>query len=343
MLKENKQKAKKPRKQERTLNIDFRIGSFCSELIRRLHLKYPSTEWSWIARIEKRKWYYIMTDIKFGEQTNTWGNTEISSKWLNDILETVIWENPRSLWEYNCRIHSHHHMGVFWSPTDEAQKRSFNDWNTKFQWSVVTAYNSNSITYKCALNVFRPINVEFDVSVNVERFDMKKYLEDRQTDFTEFEKTKKGLEDEYNKKREEALKTNPISDDDVKDLIDIFNSDNIDENAEYCKDLLSETYRNKKNSVLNIINDEYKAKKEEITNFFCGMEFEVKLTELSNSIIKPVYYNNNHSITSHVQSPLWLDNRTRNDDFDEDEYYDNISKCWRKRPKDATSISEMDF
>ena len=49
----------------RGLNITFRISDFCNELVKRLHNKYPNVEWSGIARIEKRRGFYILTDIKF--------------------------------------------------------------------------------------------------------------------------------------------------------------------------------------------------------------------------------------------------------------------------------------
>lgn len=144
------------------------INPFCHELIRRCHKQYKNLEWSGIARLEKRDWYYVMTDIVFGKQENSWTLTTITEEGVNEIGEKIF-DNGLPMGEYNCWLHSHHSMAVFWSGTDDAQKQSFDSGGRKHFFHVVTNYRWADCEpwYKGALTFYHPQNIEFEVDVEV--------------------------------------------------------------------------------------------------------------------------------------------------------------------------------
>lgn len=150
-------------------NPKFVVSSFMNELIKRIHKAYPHQEWSGIWRAEKKDWYYLISDIIFWEQENSWTLTTISEKWVSEILEKLVEKCPEKMGEYNVWIHSHHSMAVFWSGTDNAQKQSFDDGNAKHFFHIVTNYDKSwNPWYKWALTFYKPMNVELEVDVEVE-------------------------------------------------------------------------------------------------------------------------------------------------------------------------------
>jgi hypothetical protein len=66
--------------------------------------------------------------------------------------------------DWNCILHSHHHMGCFWSWTDDKARLGLNDWR-QLAWAVVTSYEWDKINYKGCINFYKPYNIEIDVAV----------------------------------------------------------------------------------------------------------------------------------------------------------------------------------
>lgn len=147
------------------------ISPFVHELVKRIHDLYPWTEWSGIARLEKKDWHYLMSDIEFWEQVNSTALTTISEDGIAEIMWRIADTKPELLWEYNCRIHSHHSMERFWSGTDNAQKNSFDNWYTSHFFHVVTNYttvNKEKLPwYTWALTFYKPKKIEFVVDCEI--------------------------------------------------------------------------------------------------------------------------------------------------------------------------------
>jgi len=204
------------------------------ELITRLHSEYPNTERSGMARVVKQNWEYTVTDIHFPEQKNSTWNTEMTKAWLDKFAEQLIEnvaEDPHAIWEFNCRLHSHHSMRTFWSWTDEEAKNWFNDWSMPHLWSIVTAYKTDwTIDYKCALNVFKPMNIEFDVPVEVEEgFTREQYYKNNWIDYEEAKKQIQDVKSQYKVAIESVWQEIEINEEEknyLKQLLNIFD-DNV--------------------------------------------------------------------------------------------------------------------
>ena len=268
------------------LKVQVIVSGFVGELIYKLHDEYPNTERSWIWRIEKRDWYYEVTDIRFPKQTNSWGNTEIKDGWLDTLLEDIFNNNPEQLGEWKVRVHSHHSMWVFRSWTDAAAKASFNDGNQDFRWSIVTAYKDDKITYKCALNVFQPTEIEFDVPVKAADFDPTLYFQNPEIYQQEYEKLTATKDAAL---AEAALPYIPTAEDITK-LLSIFNVEDDEENRASCLEILEKNNKSKtKGDTKNII-ALYNMEVEELKSFFEWDMFWSKLKELKDNIITAYQY-----------------------------------------------------
>lgn len=151
-------------------HVQFKMSAYMHELIKRIHATYPNQEWSGIARAEKKDWYYLVSDILFGDQENSWTLTTISEKGMWQILEQMVEKAPEHMSEYCVWLHSHHSMRCFWSGTDEAQKQSFNNDDRKHFFHIVTNYDSNTKEpwYLWALTFYKPFKLEFVGDVTVE-------------------------------------------------------------------------------------------------------------------------------------------------------------------------------
>lgn len=266
------------------LKVQVIISGYVAQLIDRLHEEYPNTEWSWIARIEKREWHYLVTDIRFPKQSNSWGNTEIKDGGLESLLEDIFTNNPEQLPERKVRIHSHHSMWVFRSGTDATAKASFNDWNMDYRWSIVTAYKGNTITYKCALNVFKPANIEFDVPVKAEDFNYEDYLSKIIPDYVTYKKAFDQLTAQRDAAMEEYNQPYVPTEADVSTLIDIFNVEDNEDNRASCLDIFEKNTKGQKKAGAHRITEEYDDACEELLEFFGWDIFADKLIELADSI-----------------------------------------------------------
>ena len=284
------------------LKVAVLISGYVAQLIDRLHEEYPNTEWSWIARIEKREWHYLVTDIRFPKQSNTWGNTEIKDGGLESLLEDIFTNHPEQLGERKVRVHSHHSMWVFRSGTDAQAKASFNDWNMDYRWSIVTAYSGNKITYKCALNVFKPANIEFDVPVKAEEFNLEEYLAVSMPDYPTYKKALDTLTAQKDAAMEEFNQPYVPTEADVTTLIGIFNVEDNEDNRASCMDILEKNAKGQMKSGAHRITEEYEDQCEELLGYFGWDVFADKLIELADSIEATRSY----AAPSYGQQEVWF-------------------------------------
>lgn len=139
-----------------------------NEYIKKLHKIYHNTEWAALCKVLKMEdGKFVLVDMIHPPQKITAGDVTIDDdgmKWASEFLDTYD-PNQKHLW--NCVLHSHHNMGVFWSSTDDNARTELNDGSTMMR-AVVTAYDEKEITYKGCLNFYRPFNVEIDATMVVE-------------------------------------------------------------------------------------------------------------------------------------------------------------------------------
>lgn len=150
-------------------NITLLISDWCAEHIRTLHKEYPNTEWLAYCKVEPQwKWVFLMTDMLFPWQRGVGWEVETTKEWMERLTKELVRRWERAM-DWNCVLHSHHHMGVFWSGTDDNARLSLNDWR-QLARAVVTAYDKDEISYKGCINFYKPYNIEIDVNVmNVEK------------------------------------------------------------------------------------------------------------------------------------------------------------------------------
>lgn len=145
-------------------NITLLINDWCAQHIKTLHKEYPHTEWLAVCKIEPQgKWVFLMTDMVFPWQKGVGWEVETTEEWMERLNKELINRNENwKLW--NCILHSHHSMWVFWSGTDDNARLGMNDWRL-VEWAVVTAYDKDEISYKGCVNFYKPYNIEIDVDV----------------------------------------------------------------------------------------------------------------------------------------------------------------------------------
>lgn len=147
------------------------ISSWCHNHIQNLHDIYRNKEWWALCKIENKwNWHFVMTDMIHPEQKAVGTEVEITENWL-DWAVKYLTEQGENLSEWNCILHSHHHMGCFWSLTDDNARKSMNDWRT-LSWNVVTAYDWQVKWYKGCLNYYKPYPIEIDCDIEYEIDDL---------------------------------------------------------------------------------------------------------------------------------------------------------------------------
>lgn len=153
---------------QKGFDLQLEIAWEMNEYIRKLHKIYHNTEWAALCKVLKMEdGKFVLVDMIHPPQKITAGDVTIDDdgmKWASEFLDTYD-PNQKHLW--NCVLHSHHNMGVFWSSTDDNARTELNDGSTMMR-AVVTAYNEKEITYKGCLNFYRPFNVEIDATMVVE-------------------------------------------------------------------------------------------------------------------------------------------------------------------------------
>lgn len=188
------------------------ISKWCHNHIRNLHIYSPDKEWLALCKIEPMgDWVFMLTDMIHPEQKVSGGDCEATDKGMDWAVDFLI-EKEQNLWQWNCILHSHHHLTCFWSGTDNNARLGYNDWRT-LCWAVVTAYSgtpeNGEISYKSCINFYKPYNIEIDVDVEVEEGNLYKEVEDylnydnkREADIKELAK---GIFDEKILERQEEL------------------------------------------------------------------------------------------------------------------------------------------
>lgn len=161
--------------------LTLKISEWCHSYIRNLHIKYPNKEWLAICKTEQvAPWVFELVDMIHPEQTaSSWSvtATDKGMDWSVDYLMEK-WED---LSKWNLILHSHHHMWVFWSWTDDNARLGYND--GRFMcWAVVTAYSWEpatwNISYKGCVNFYKPYNIEIDCNVEQPERDLRMELEE---------------------------------------------------------------------------------------------------------------------------------------------------------------------
>lgn len=149
------------------------INNWCHNHIKALHKKYPNTERLAWCKIENQ-WngHFIMVDMVHPEQVGVGTEVETTDDWMKWLNEYLMenWEED-DMHKWNCVLHSHHHMGCFWSWTDDKARLWLNDWRT-LAWAVVTAYQGEEIDYKGCVNFYKPYNIEIDCDIEYEVDDL---------------------------------------------------------------------------------------------------------------------------------------------------------------------------
>ena len=140
------------------------INDWCSQHIKTLHKEYPNQEWLAVCKVKPSgEGTFMMTDMLFPWQTTSSWDVETTKEWMEWLTKELIrrWEK---MTDWNCILHSHHHMGCFWSQTDDKARLGLNDWR-QLAWAVVTSYEWDKINYKGCINFYKPYNIEIDVDV----------------------------------------------------------------------------------------------------------------------------------------------------------------------------------
>lgn len=153
-----------------------------------------------------------------------------------------------------------------------------------YRWSIVTAYKGNTITYKCALNVFKPINVEFDVPVKAEEFNLEEYLMTTMPDYLVYKKALEQLTAQKDMALEEFNQPYVPTDADVTTLINIFNVEDNEDSRASCLEILEKNTKGQMKAGAHRITEEFNDQCEELLEYFGGDVFADKLIELADAI-----------------------------------------------------------
>lgn len=216
-------------------NITLLINDWCAQHIRTLHKEYPHTEWLAVCKIEPQwNWVFLMTDMVFPWQKGVGGEVETTEQGMEWLNKELISRNENwKLW--NCILHSHHSMWVFWSSTDDNARLGMNDWRW-MERAVVTAYEWDNISYKWCLNFYKPYNIEVDVEVkNEDKVNIIKQYEDYLVKVDESEKKFYDFLLEQNKEYIDSI-TNKPSYSTILDYLWIDITEELNENYEWIKD-----------------------------------------------------------------------------------------------------------
>ena len=142
-----------------------------NEVIKELHNQWKHKEWSWLLKVKKIKWAYIAYDIFFPKQSNSTAYTTFTWDINEELIPYLQAKNELHAYsDYAVWIHSHHSMNAFWSWTDRDTRKDFASWGCNEFMSVVTSYKKGTheldgIFYNCTLDIFKPIDFEYDCEV----------------------------------------------------------------------------------------------------------------------------------------------------------------------------------
>ena len=196
------------------------ISKWCHNHIRNLHIYSPDKEWLALCRIEPvGDGVFKLVDMIHPEQKVSASDCEATDNGMDWAVDFLM-EDWQPLWQWNCILHSHHHMSCFWSWTDDNARLGYNDWRT-LCWAVVTAYSGKpedgEISYKSCVNFYKPYNIEIDVDVEIEEGDyyseMSNYLNyDNEREANIKELAKSIFDEKILEKQEELNEANVMPD-----------------------------------------------------------------------------------------------------------------------------------
>ena len=148
--------------------IKITISWEINEYIKQLHKIYPSTEWLSLCKTKQiAPWHFLVIDMIHPEQKIASADVTATDKGMEWAFDYLSKEDPTGIADWNCVLHSHHRMWVFWSWTDDNARKGLNDWRT-MAFAIVTAYSGNQISYKGCLNFYRPFPVEIDADMDTQ-------------------------------------------------------------------------------------------------------------------------------------------------------------------------------
>lgn len=142
-----------------------------NEVIKELHNQWKNKERSGLLKVKKIKWAYIAYDIFFPKQSNSTAYTTFTWDINEELIPYLQAKNELHAYsDYAIWIHSHHSMNAFWSGTDHSTRKDFASWGCNEFMSVVTSYRKgvhelDGIFYNCTLDIFKPIDFEYDCEV----------------------------------------------------------------------------------------------------------------------------------------------------------------------------------
>ena len=144
-----------------------------NELIRDIHeWERKNRERSALVKCEKVWHDLYMTDLFFPKQKNVAAHTEFTWKPIEELIEYLWTDKLEDFWKYCIWLHSHHTMNAFWSWEDRSTRKWFKDWWCNHFVSVVTSIknwsnNCNWVYYHATLDIFKPIDFEIDLEVQL--------------------------------------------------------------------------------------------------------------------------------------------------------------------------------
>lgn len=138
------------------------------EYIKQLHKIYPRTEWLGLCKTEKiSEGHFVVTDIIHPHQRISGADVTTTDEGMDWAMEFLQEYDLDDIHKWNCVLHSHHTMWVFWSGTDDNARKELNDGRTA-AFAIVTAYKGTEIFYKGCLNFYRPFPLEIDADIDIE-------------------------------------------------------------------------------------------------------------------------------------------------------------------------------
>lgn len=124
------------------------------------YIDYCDGEVSLLGRVERLNSDFLVTEVHLLEQETTMASTELDSEAIARFLTELVekGEDPST---YKLWVHSHVDFEVFWSATDEATCRRFQN-----KWMLSMVANRRR-DYLGRIDVYEPIHLSAELPVRV--------------------------------------------------------------------------------------------------------------------------------------------------------------------------------
>lgn len=157
-----------------TLRTKIIISKKCHQYIASLHEEFTSKERLAICKMERtNNNEFTMVDMIHPHQKAHGSEVETTDEGMERQMQYLMENDKENIHKWNCVLHSHHSMGVFWSGTDNNARLWLND-GRFMSFAIVTAYDKSdkrNISYKGCVNFYQPYNIEIDADIEYEDFD----------------------------------------------------------------------------------------------------------------------------------------------------------------------------